>query len=454
MKKVLAVGKGLALLACMIATASHAAVSADQAQRLKGELTPFGAEKAGNQDGSIPAWTGGLTTPTAGDLPGGRRGDPFKDEKPLFSITAQNMDQYAANLTEGTRAMLKKYPGSFRVDVYKTHRSAAAPQWVYDNTFANATRATLEGGVPKGAYGGIPYAIPKTGEEVMWNHVLRWRGTRFEHFNNWYQILADGRAVMVTDAVINEQLPYYDKNSNLEQFDSEGKPFWQVAIRNVGPPLRAGEALLAHEYLDQSKLQTWVYLKGQRRVRKLPNGCCDTPTPAAAGVMTFDEMYTWTGKMDRFDWKLVGKEEMYIPYNTNRLMQPTSDEAVLAGNHLNPDHVRWEKHRVWVVEANVREGQRHHAAKSRYYCDEDTWICVMADRWDGKGQLWRTLWSMTTLAPELPATVISTFGYYDLLSGTGFVAQLPNTKPKHYVVQEAGSDSVFSPAGLAGNSVR
>ena len=454
MKKILAIGQGLAMLACAIGTNVHAVVSADEAQRLKGELTPFGAEKAGNADGSIPAWNGGLTTATAGDVAGGRRGDPFKDEKPKFSITAQNMEQYAEGLSEGTKAMLKKYPETFRIDVYPTHRTAAAPQWVYDNTFANATRATLENGVPKGAYGGIPYPIPKAGEEVMWNHVLRWRGMRFEHFTNWYQILADGRAVLVTDAVTNEQLPYYDEKSSLEQFESAGKPFWQVAIRNIGPPLRAGEALLAHEYLDPDKLQTWVYLKGQRRVRKLPNGCCDTPTPAAAGVMTFDEMYTWTGRMDRFDWTLVGKQEMYIPYNTNGLLQPTRDEDVLAGNHLNPDHVRWEKHRVWVVEANVRQGARHQAARSRYYCDEDTWICVMADRWDGKGQLWRTLWSMTMVVPELPATAIATFGYYDLLANTGFVAQMHNAKDKQYVLHEGGSESVFSPAGLSGNSVR
>ncbi|MBB1606072.1 MULTISPECIES: DUF1329 domain-containing protein [unclassified Pseudomonas] len=449
MNKLLAMG----LLACAIAAPAHSAVTDEQAQHLKSDLTPFGAQKAGNADGSIPAWTGGLTTPTAGDVPGGRRGDPFKDEKPLFSISAKDMDKYAGNLSDGTKALLKKYP-EFRLDVYPTHRTAAAPQWVYDNTFANATRAKMVDGVPTGAYGGIPFPIPQSAEEVVWNHVLRWRGMRFQHFNDWYQILADGRAVMVTDGEINEQLPYYDQNGNAEQFAKDNKPFWQVAIRNIGPPLRAGEALLAHEYLDQNKTQTWVYLKGQRRVRKLPNACCDTPTPAAAGVMTFDEMYTWTGRLDRFDWKLIGKQEMFIPYNANRLLQPTRDEQVLAGHTLNPDHVRWEKHRVWVVEANLRAGQRHQAPKSRYYCDEDTWICTLADRWDANGQLWRTLWSMPIVLPELPGMAIATFGYNDLLAGTAFVAQLHNTKDKQYVLKQGGNDLVFSPDGLAGNSVR
>jgi len=454
MNKVFTFGTVLALLACAIALPVHAAVPADQAQRLKGgDLTPVGAEKAGNADGSIPAWTGGLTKPTPGDVPGGRRGDPFKDEKPQFSITAQNMAQYVGNLSDGVQAMLKKYPG-FRLDVYPTRRTAAAPQWVYDNTFVNATRGSLDKGVPKGVYGGIPYPIPHSAEEIMWNHVLRWRGARFQHFNNWYQIVADGRAVLVTDAEINEQLPYYDKNSNLEQFESEGKPFWQVAIRNVGPPLRAGEALLAHEYLDADKLQTWVYLKGQRRVRKLPNGCCDTPTPAAAGVMTFDEMYTWTGRMDRFDWKMIGKKELFIPYNVNRMLQPTKDEELLKGNLLNPDYVRWEKHRVWVVEANVRSGQRHQAAKSRYYCDEDTWTCVLGDRWDANGQLWKTLWNQTFVAPDLPGLVVGSFGFNDLLSGNAFVANLYNQKSAHYPVVAPFADSNFTPDAMAAGGAR
>ena len=58
--------------------------------------------------------------------PGGKRGDPFKDDKPLFSITAQNLDKYADKLADGTKAMFKKYP-DYRIDVYPTRRTAAAP---------------------------------------------------------------------------------------------------------------------------------------------------------------------------------------------------------------------------------------------------------------------------------------------------------------------------------------
>jgi hypothetical protein len=446
---------GLATVAAMsTALPAWAAVSAEEAAKLKGELTPLGAERAGNKDGSIPAWSGGMTTAIAGDKAGGRRGDPFKGDKPLFSISAKNADQYADKLTDGTRAMLKKYPESFRVDVYKTHRTMAAPQWVYDNTFKNATRGKFEGPVPKGVYGGTPFPIPKTGEEVMWNHILRWNGISWSFANTWYQLTTDGRAVMVSDNVGDQQFPYYYPDGNAETFEKGDGNFWFVRIRTTAPALRAGEALLAHENIDPNKLQTWVYLTGQRRVRKLPNACCDAPTPAAAGVMSFDEIYTFTGRLDRFDWKILGKKEMFIPYNANNFFQPKTDAEVLGKHHVNPDHMRWELHRVWVVEATLKAGQRHQAPKSRYYCDEDSWTCVLGDRWDANGQLWKTLWTQTVVAPDMPGIVVGSTGFNDLLSGAAFVGQLYNSKSTQIGVVPKRPDSHFTPDALSGESVR
>lgn len=443
-------------LAATLALSGFSAVAAAtgaEAAKLKTELTPLGAEKAGNKDGSIPAWSGGYTTAIPGDKPGGRRGDPFKDEKPLFSITAQNMAQHADRLTDGTKAMLKKFPDSFRVDVYKTHRTAAAPQWVYDNTFKNATRAKLNGDLVEGAFGGVPFPIPKAGAEVMWNHLLRWRGTTVQLDINQYQLTADGKAVLTTDGSIEQQMPYYFQDGSPEQF-AKSNEFWMIRLKNSGPPIRAGEALVGRSNIDGAKDQAWVYLTGQRRVRKLPNPCCDTPTPATAGVMSFDEIETWNGRLNRFDWKLLGKQEMFIPYNGNRLLQAKTDGEVIGKSHLNPDHVRWESHRVWVVEATLRQGQRHQAARSRYYCDEDTWNCVLADRWDAQGQLWKTLWSQTFVAPDLPGTVIGAFGFTDLLSGTGFVGNLYNSKAQQYGLKPRQPDSVFTPDAMAGEGIR
>lgn len=442
----------LALASLGLANSAGAEVSASEAARLNKQLTPMGAERAGNADGSIPAWTGGLIQPANG--PTGRRSDPFANEKPLFTITATNASQYRDHLTEGTLAMIYKYPDTFKVNVYPSHRTAAAPQWVYDNTMANATRATLVNNAPTNAYGGIPFPIPQSGAEVIWNHALRWRGEDTRHMDNWYQTLADGRRVLITEAVIDEQIPYYFEGETLESYQKRNDPFWKVLIRNTGPAIRAGQALLAHEHLDQNKTQTWVYLTGQRRVRKLPNACCDTPTPAAAGEMTFDEMYVWTGRLDRFDWEIVGKQEKFVPYNANGFMQPKSDDEVFDKHHYKTDLMRWEKHRVWVVEGKLRKGERHQVSRTRYYCDEDTWICVLGDRWDANGQLWKTLWSQTFVAPELPGVIMGAFGLFDLIEGTSFTAQVANEKDVQFGIMKRRSPLIYTPDALSGSSVR
>jgi hypothetical protein len=450
MKRIILVAAALAALGA--AMPAMAAVSAEEAAKLKSDLTPLGAEKAANKDGSIPAWTGGYITPIPGDKPGGRRGDPFKDEKPLYTITAANMAQYADKLTDGQQALLKKYP-DYRIEVYKTHRTAAAPASVYDNTFKNATRAKLNGDVVTGAYGGIPFPIPKSGTEVMWNHLLRWRGASWQFNVDMYQFTSDGRAILATDGLGDQQMPYYLPDGSPEKFAQSGD-FWLVRLVNAGPPIRAGEAIVGRENVDSSKSQAWVYLTGQRRVRKLPNPCCDTPTPAAAGVMSFDELEVFTGRLDRFDFKLAGRKEMIVPYNGNRLLQPKTAAEVLGKHGLNPDAVRWELHRVWIVDAALRAGQRHQVPKSRYYCDEDTWACVLGDRWDANGQLWKTLWSQTFVAPDLPGLVVGAFGFNDLLAGTGFVANLYNAKSAQYPIVPPFTDSTFTPDAMAAAGVR
>lgn len=445
---------GLIAAGMLLAVSSaQAGVSAADAAKLKSELTPMGAEKAGNKDGSIPGWDGGFKGNAGGK--GGRRTDPYANEKPVVTIDVSNADKYADKLTDGTMALLKKYPDEFKVNVYPTHRTALAPQWVYDNTLKNATNGRWENGVPKGVYGGIPFPIPKTGEEVMTNHQMRWSGESWDYYGNtWYQITKDGKAVLISDTIGNQQFPYYYKDGNVEEFEKGDGWTWLVRTRTTAPALRAGEALLAKVNVDTKKLATWVYLTGQRRTRLLPNACCDAPTPAAAGVMSFDELYVWQGQLDRFDWKLVGKKEMFIPYNTNGLMVPPKDETVIGKHGYNPDYMRWELHRVWVVEANLKPGQRHSAAKSRYYCDEDTWICVLADRWDAKGQLWKTLWMATFIAPDIPAVVGGSNGLFDLLSGTAFVGQLFNSNNAQLPQKPRRPESFFTDAALSADSAR
>ncbi len=447
-------------LLCMVslglAGAASAAVSPEEAAQLKTVLTPLGGLRAGNSDGSIPAWKGGLTTLPAGYTAGGKRPDPFKDEKPLFSITARNMAQYADKLADGTKFLLQRYPDSYRIDVYPTHRTAAAPQWVYDQIFRNATQATLiqgpAGPMPKGAFGGIPFPIPKTGAEVLWNHQLDWRGEAMRGTGKSYQLTGSGSWINVLQSTTEVTMPYYYKDE-AAAFAADGV-YSRIRQINAGPPLRAGQGLVGSLNLDESKSMTWVYLPGQRRTRKTPNACCDTPTPFSGGLVNFDEVGTFSGRMDRFDWKLIGKQELYIPYNNNSTESAPSDASVLGQHHLNPDHVRWELHRVWVVEATLRPGERHSSPKGRYYFDEDTSVGVLADRWDSKGQLARHVFTMISVLPDVPAASPSVWGVYDLLTGEAYVHGMVADERKDLEVMPRPGAAYFSPEAMAAGAVR
>jgi hypothetical protein len=450
------VARALLVASLLVALGSlEAAVTADEANALKTTLTPLGAERAGNKDGTIPAWSGGLTTPTPGFKNGGRRPDPFAAEKPLFSVTAKNIAEHAAQLPDGAKLLLQRHPESFRVDVYPTHRTAAAPQFVYDNTFKNATRVKLNQTTadpfPEGAFGGVPFPIPKSGAEVMWNSRLRWRGESWQVQFNSYSVTPDGKRVVVTEARNDYQMPYYAVEGSAEKFNGE---FSLVRSLNSGPAIRAGEAITGRESIVSDKSQVWVYLTGQRRVRKLPQACCDTPGAFAAGMVSFDEIEGFTGRLDRFDWKIVGKQEMLIPYNSNRTLQPLKDADVVGEKHLNPDHVRWELHRVWVVEATLREGQRHTSPKSRYYIDEDSWILVWGDRWDAKNQLARSQFNIPVAMPDLPAQAAVTWGAYDHVARTLFAALVMNEQKSQFTLQKRYPDTTFTPDAMAGEGVR
>lgn len=440
----------LALTMALLASGARAGVDAAQAERLKQDLTPFGAERAGNADGSIPPWEGGYTTP----LPDPRT-DPFAADKPLYQINAQNMGEYATQLSEGTRALLQKYPDSFHLDVYPTRRTASAPQWVYDNTYANATRGQLEGDDVRGAFGGVPFPIPQSGTEVMWNHLLRWQGVALQRSPSQYQATANGKLVKITDITSDYQYPFYYQDGSPETFYDSGE-FSKLRLLTRAPAIRAGDAIVGIENLDQDKTQVWLYLTGQRRVRKLPNPCCDTPDPSTGGITSVDEAYGFFGRLDRYDWKLVGKQEMFIPYNNNRIFGAATDEDVMAPHHVKPAYMRWEKHRVWVIDATLRAGKRHQAPRSRYYCDEDTWICTLGERWDGHGQLWKMTWVAPVVAPDMPALLPAVFGAHDLLAETAFISGINSRASANppFVIRERQPDSVFTPDAMAGEGIR
>jgi hypothetical protein len=439
-----------AALAATLAAAAGmalAAVSAEEAAKLKSTLTPMGGEKAANKDGTIPAWDGGYTKVPAGYKQGQPRPDFFAGEKPVYSVTGKNLDQYADKLSDTTKALLKKYP-DYRLDVYTTHRTAAAPQWVYDNTFKNATRAktTNNGDAVDGAFGGIPFPIPKDGYEAIWNHRMAWSGEDAQgQYSTWIST-SQGKRIMATKYEEWFTNPYYYKDGNPAQFDGH---YIKNKLLTLEPASKSGEALLNWQHVDSDKSPVWQYLVGQRRVRRSPSIAYDTPNFITSGIGFFDEGFGVYGPLNRHDLKLVGKKEMLVPYNNNKAANASAEE-LMGPNFLNPNLVRWELHRVWVVEASLREGKRHVVPKRTYYLDEDSWNVLLSDGWDAKGQLWRGYYSLTLLAPDVPALIgnILNWGGYNVQTGEYYLSVATNGSPVQYQLTPRRPADAYGPESL------
>lgn len=442
-----------ACAALLLPLASHAAVTADEANKLKSTLTPLGAERGANKDGTIPAWDGGLTKPAPGYKNGDPRPDPFPSDKPVLSINAKNMDAHAARLSDGVKALMKKYP-EFRIDVYPTRRTAAAPQYVYDNTFKNATRAKLvDGGQGvENAFGGIPFPITNDPYEIILNHRLTWVGVNWQSPIRVWVVTADGKRSMASGGTQTFRRQFYDPDGTPEKFDG----YYALGKFAVSEPgSKAGEAILAHDGLNaQHPRGLWQYLVGQRRVRKAPSVGYDTPDAVTSGIGLFDEAFNLFGPIDKHELKLVGKRELYIPYNNNRAALAKVADLVTP-NTLNPALVRWELHRVWEIEATLAAGKRHVAAKRKYYIDEDTWQIILIDGWDAKGDLWRTNYTLTLTVPDMPAVLGNVFwGGYDLQTGAYYLNMATNELPVQVKVLPSIPRSFFSPEELANEGTR
>ena len=373
---------------------AHAAITAQEAARLGADLTPLGGEKAGNAAGTIPAWDGGLSSPAKAGFPAfaspGRAPDPFPGDKPLFKITAANMTQYADRLTEGDKALLRQYKDTFFMNVYQTRRTAASPQRIYDATKRIATTAQLApgGNGVVGAAEGIPFPIPKSGLEAFWNHVLRYRADIAQREIGQAAVTQSGSYNMVK---FHDEFYVAYSMANAKEADLKNVILYFIQ-ETVAPARVAGEILLVHETLDQSKenRRAWLYNPGQRRVRRAPDVAFDNPGTASDGLRTADQFDMYNGSPERYDFKLVGKKEMFVPYNAYKLhWAKTKPDDVIRPLHINQDLARYELHRVWVVEATTKAGQRHLYKRRTLYFDEDSWQIVAVDCYDNRDQLWR-----------------------------------------------------------------
>jgi len=417
-KKTLLVASVLSTMG--IASSAFAAVSASEAAKLGNELTPSGAIKAGNAEGTIPAWTGGLTEAPAGWDPTQGYVDPFKDEKPLFTITADNYMQYEDKLNPGMIAMMKKYK-SFTMPVYPSHRTFANPQKVYDGNKELATKVEIvDGKITNYKQPGIPFAIPENGEQAMNNHLLRYYGG-YERCGDWLPVQPDGSYYRVGFCDTFVQAENMDK----VKYDND----LAYAFANYDAPATlVGTIYLLLDNIDGER-RAWIYNAGQRRVRRAPDLAYDNIDDGSEGMTITDSWMGFFGALDRYDWEIVGKKEMYIPYNAYKLGDTSLkyDEMVDKG-HLKSDLMRYELHRVVEIKATVKEGMSHVYAERTFYLDEDSWMVVLHDAYDSRGNLWRVYSNPLFQAYDAKVMWHRAYITHDLVSGAFITRMLDNER--------------------------
>lgn len=443
-------GLGLSLLA----TSVIAAVPAAEADKLGKSLTPMGAEMAGNADGSIPSWK--PLPKNAGSVDSrGFLSNPYASEQPLFTITAQNVDKYKDKLAPGQYAMFKRYPDTFKMPVYTSHRGATVPDDVFAAIKRNATNTNLVSGGNglENFETAVPFPIPKSGVEVIWNHITRYRGGSVTRLVTQATPQANGSYSLV---YFQDQFVFRDKMKDYDP-KNPGNILFYFKQKVTAPARLAGGVLLVHETLDQVKEPrlAWVYNAGQRRVRRAPQVSYDGPGTAADGLRTSDNLDMYNGAPDRYDWKLEGKKEMYIASDAYKLDDPKLKYAdIIKPGHINQDLARYELRRVWHVVATLKEGQRHIYAKRDFYIDEDTWQAAVIDHYDGRGQLWRVAEAHAEnyYDKQVPWYALETL--YDLQSGRYLALGMKNEEKQAYDFGFTATTSDFTPAALRQDGIR
>lgn len=428
---------------------AFAGVSAEDADKLGTELTPVGAERAGDDALGIPEWTGGLVEAPRSYKGAGRRyTDPFPDDRPTFTITADNLDDYRDRLTPGQIALFEQFPTTYEMPVYETRRTFANPQFVYDATIENATRAELSGGgdTVTGAATGVPFPIPQNGHEVIWNHKTRYRGLSVRRWNNQAAVTSSGAYNLVK---LREDVTFRYSEPGIAPRDLNNVLLYFLQIVTQ-PPRLAGQILLVHETMDQLRepRRAWLYNPGQRRLRRAPNVAYDNPGTASDGLRTNDQTDMFNGAMDRYDWKLVGKKALYVPYNSYVLHSDELEyDDIIKRGHIEQDLTRYELHRVWIVDATLRRGTSHIYKRRTFYVDEDSWQVVAVDVYDKRDQLWRVQEAHTLMAYDVPYLLPGLESVYDLLANRYLVQAMNNEDDETYAI-DVDFDTYFDPSNV------
>src|SRR5690554_7531180 len=356
--------------------------------------------------------------------------DPFSGDQPLFRIDAQDIDGFRAKLPAGLVDLLERH-ADYYLQVYPTRRSAASPERIYAATRHNAEHAELieNGNGVSGAVAGIPFPIPQSGMEVIWNHLLRYRGEQTRIINN-QAVVINGRANLIK----RDRYLLYVYNRTGMTPDELGNTLLYYRYQVTAPAKLSGTALVVQDPLDQvlTTRRAWRYSPSDRRVRRLPSLAYDSVQPDTSGMATADVVDAYNGAPDRYEWTLVGKQPMIVPYNSYQVhQQGIPYEQILQPAFVNPQLLRYELHRVWIVEANLRKGFSHPYHKRRFYIDEDSWQVLAVDLYDKKGELVGLQESHSINYYEVPAFFSTLETIYDFKRKRYFVDGLDNNEPMY-----------------------
>jgi hypothetical protein len=323
---------------------------------------------------------------------------------------------------------------------------------VYERTRTNAREAKLAAngwGLEKGIGAAVLFPIPKTGAEAVWNHKVRYMGEgRIEHYATIFSAKGGDFTPLVQDQWT--WIPFHSpKNKGVEDVAGVEMKLLNEAL---SPSARAGELILAHWFFNSAS-DAWLYFPGQRRVRRAPTFAYDNPVPGYENLETVDAYPMYAGAMDRYDWKLVGKQELYIPYNSYKWVDKGRKyKDIYLDDFVNRDLVRYELHRVWKVEATVKQGMRHQIAKRHFYLDEDSWGLIVADNYDAQGKIWRVQESSVYPAPEISACVSQEFVSYDLTVGRYIAENATQERPETDWL--AGKEGRIDPKRFSSDELR
>lgn len=434
----------LALATVVASACTTAFAQTADYSKLGTTLTPMGAEKAGNASGTIPAWDGGLSKPPAGFDANKGYLDPFANEKPLFTITAANMEQYKDKLAPGQMELMKRFP-TYKMVVYPSHRTAAYRADIYKYAKEEAGSIKLaEGGngILNLKKSNVPFPIPTEGVQVIWNHIMRDLGGSIHRISADFPVQTNGSYTLGK----REETIAFASYMN----DPEPNRIFYYMNKTLAPANAAGEVALVHEPLNQVQEPrlAWQYNPGQRRVIRAPELAYDSPGIGADGLRTNDDFNAFNGAPDRYNWKLIGKKEMFVAYNNYKLTsKDLKYSQILGQSHVNQDLVRYEPHRVWVVEGTLKPGARHIYSKRVFYIDEDSWTILHGDQYDSRGGLWRVREVFGVQLYNAPTFAQAGEVIYDLQARRYLVNALTNEeKPVEFGTKYSVAD--FSTAAL------